>query len=112
MTPSATVCSALGDCTTVGPFGPLRGRPLPAAVVIPPVFVPPAIPPPVVSRCPERPTVGIYGAGGGADLRTLGQKVTRQVHLRRLGVGSPACTGSVANGSYVKTGSVGRSRSQ
>ena len=22
MTPSATVCSALGDCTTVGPFGP------------------------------------------------------------------------------------------
>ncbi len=105
MTPSATVCSALGDCTTVGPFGPFAVDLSPPPVVIPPVFVPPAIPPPVVVVVPNVPTVSISGPVKGATY-TLGQRSTARYTC--AGSDVAACTGSVPDGSYVKTGRVGK----
>ncbi len=102
MTPSANVCSLLGDCTTVGPFGPFE-------VNLSPPVPPPAVAaaPPVVVVTPSAPAVGIIGPAGGADY-SLGQKVSARYTCADSSVGITRCTGSVANGGYVKTGSVGR----
>ncbi len=102
MTPSATICSLLGDCTTVGPFGPFE-------VNLSPPTTPPAIsaPPPVIIVTPSTPAVGITGPAGGADY-VLGQKVSARYTCADSSVGITRCTGSVANGGFVKTSSVGR----
>jgi hypothetical protein len=102
MTSSATVCSALGDCTTVGPFGRF------AVDLSPPVVVvPPAVPPPVVVVMPSFPTVSIFGPVKGATY-TLGQKSTARYSCADTGSGVAACTGSVGDGAYIKTSSVGK----
>ena len=102
MTSSATICSVLGDCTTVGPFGPFE-------VNLSPPATPPAVvaPPPVVVVTPSTPAVGIIGPASGADY-VLGQKVSARYTCADSSVAITRCTGSVANGGYVKTSSVGR----
>ena len=113
MTPSATVCSALGDCTTIGPFGPFAVDLSPPVIVVPPpnpppvVVVPPAVPPPVVIVLPSFPTVSIFGPAKGATY-TLGQKSTARYSCADAGSGVAACTGGVPDGAFIKTNSVGK----
>ena len=81
MTPSATVCSALGDCTTVGPFGPFAVNLVSARCL--PCPPSPFVVPPAASAgrdCyPSTPAVGIYRAGERGRLRS-GPESQRQVY--------------------------------
>lgn len=82
-TPTATVCSALGDCTTVGPFGPFE-----------------------VDLAP--PTINLTAPTNGAAY-TLGQsvKASYSCAATTAGPGIASCTGTVANGAAINTSSPG-----
>ena len=56
---------------------------------------------------PSFPTVSIFGPAKGATY-TLGQKSTARYSCADAGSGVAACTGSVADGGYIKTSSVGK----
>ncbi|HTT89803.1 MAG TPA: hypothetical protein VMF65_09630 [Acidimicrobiales bacterium] len=116
MTPSATVCSVLGDCATVGPFGPFKVDLSPPALPPPPPPAPPpppTPPPPTAGPAPvvivplSIPTVSIISPPRGA-VYVVGQKVRAGYTCADAGSGIAACTGKVPDGTYVGTSSVGK----